>query len=44
MAQGLKPEAKGEKPRSFVTREGSEREVVPADVYAIQKGEGKIRC
>ena len=42
MAQGLKPEAKGGEAKIFrYTGKGSEREILPADVYAIQKGEGE---
>jgi polysaccharide export outer membrane protein len=42
MAQGLKPEAKGGEARIFrYSGKGSEREILLADVYAIQKGESE---
>jgi polysaccharide export outer membrane protein len=42
MAQGLKLEAKGGEAKIFrYTGKGNEREILPADVYAIQKGEGE---
>ena len=42
MAQGLKPEAKGGEAKIFrYSGKGSEREILTADVYAIQKGESE---
>jgi len=42
MAQGLKPEAKGGEAKIFrYSGKGNEREILPADVYAIQKGESE---
>jgi polysaccharide export outer membrane protein len=42
MAQGLKPEAKGGDAKIFrYSGRGSEREILTADVYAIQKGENE---
>jgi hypothetical protein len=42
MAQGLKPEAKGGEAKIFRTSgKGSEREILSADIYAIQKGQSE---
>jgi polysaccharide export outer membrane protein len=42
MAQGLKPEAKGGEAKIFrYSGKGSEREILPADIYAIQKGQSE---
>jgi polysaccharide export outer membrane protein len=42
MAQGLKPEAKGGEAKIFrYSGRGSEREILTADVYAIQKGQSE---
>ena len=42
MAQGLKPEAKGGEAKIFrYSGKGSEREILSADVYSIQKGESE---
>ncbi len=42
MAQGLKPEAKGGEAKIFrYLGKGSEREILSADVYSIQKGESE---
>ena len=42
MAQGLKPEAKGGEAKIFrYSGKGSEREILSADVYAIQAGESE---
>jgi polysaccharide export outer membrane protein len=44
MAEGLKPEADGGGARIFRTSgNGSGREILPADIYAIQKGQGEDR-
>jgi polysaccharide export outer membrane protein len=42
MAEGLKPEAKGGEAKIFrYSGKGSEREILSADVYAIQKGQSE---
>jgi polysaccharide export outer membrane protein len=42
MAQGLKPEASGGEARIFrYSGKGSEREILSADIYAIQKGQSE---
>jgi polysaccharide export outer membrane protein len=44
MAEGLKPEAKGGETKIFrYSGRGSEREILSADVYAIQKGQNEDR-
>jgi hypothetical protein len=42
MAEGLKPEAKGGETKIFrYSGKGSEREILSADIYAIQKGQSE---
>ena len=42
MAEGLKPEARGGEAKIFrYSGKGNEREILPADIYAIQKGQSE---
>jgi protein involved in polysaccharide export with SLBB domain len=42
MAEGLKPEASGGEAKIFrYTEKGTEREILSADIYAIQKGQSE---